>query len=101
MTNQAGISSTGSITVWRCPVTCSVTNVRGYKVGGTGARINAIRNGTDTHLAADLLVNTDNAWTDGGAVTNTAYAGGDRLTIRILNLTGSVTEVAVQVDFSR
>jgi len=39
--------SVWNIIVWRAPFACTVTNVRGYRVGGTGATINARRNGAD------------------------------------------------------
>src|SRR3990167_2355378 len=34
-----------NVPVWRAPFACTVTNVRGYRVGGTGAVINARRKG--------------------------------------------------------
>ena len=85
--------------VWYATCACVVMNVRGYRVGGTGATINARRNGANNHLASALsLVNAD-TWYDGGAVQNTAYVAGDKLEIMIVGVTGEVTQVAVQVDF--
>ena len=93
--------STGNYSVWRAPYACTVTNVRGYRQAGTGATINARRNGASNHLASDLSVASTGAWTDGGVVQNTAYIAGDRLEIMITTLSGTPTEVAVQVDFTR
>jgi len=90
-----------NIIVWRAPFPCTVTNVRGYRVGGTTASINARRNGTSTHLASDNVIGTADVWDDGGAVQNTAYVAGDKLEIMITVVTGSPTQVAVQVDFTR
>lgn len=90
-----------NIPVWRAPFACTVTNVRGYRVGGTGAVINARRNGASTHLASNLSLTSADTWTDGGAVQNTAYATGDRMEIMIVSTAGSPTEVAIQVDFTR
>jgi len=90
-----------NIIVWRAPFTCTVTNVRGYRVGGTTASINARRNGTSNHLASDNVIGTADVWDDGGAVQNIAYAVGDKLEIMITVVTGSPTQVAVQVDFRR
>lgn len=90
-----------NIIVWRAPFACTVTNVRGYRVGGTTASINARKNGTDEHLSSDNVIGTPDVWDDGGAVSNTAYAIGDKLEIMITVVTGSPTQVAVQVDFER
>jgi len=78
-----------NIIVWRAPFACTVTNVRGYRVGGTGATINARRNGTLNHLASALSVSSADTWMDGGAVSNTAYAAGDKLEIMIVTTTGT------------
>ena len=90
-----------NIIVWRAPFACTVTNVRGYRVGGTGATINARRNGTLNHLASALSVSSADTWMDGGAVSNTAYAAGDKLEIMIVTTAGTVTQLAIQVDYTR
>lgn len=90
-----------NIIVWRAPFACTVTNVRGYRVGGTGATINARRNGASNHLGSALSLTSADTWTDGGAVSNTAYVAGDKLEIMLVTLTGSPTQVAVQVDYTR
>ena len=97
------LSPTGAINVivWRAPYPCTVTNVRGYRVGGTGATINARRNGSSNHLSSDLSLSSADTWTDGGSVQNTAYAAGDKLEIMVASVTGSPTQVAIQVDFTR
>lgn len=89
------------VVTWRAPYACTVTNVRGYRVGGTGTTINARRNGVDEHLAGDLSLGSADAWADGGAVQNTAYVAGDKLEIRLKSITGAVTQVNVQVDLTR
>jgi hypothetical protein len=78
-----------------------VTNVRGYRVGGTGATINARHNGASNHLASALSLSSADTWLDGGAVQNTAYAAGDKLEIMIVTVAGSPTQVAIQVDFTK
>jgi hypothetical protein len=90
-----------NVIVWRAPFACTVTAVKGYRVGGTGATINARRNGASNHLASDLSLTSADTWTDGGAVQNTAYAAGDKLEIMIQSITGAPTQVAVQVEFTR
>lgn len=90
-----------NVIIWRAPFACTVTNVRGYRVGGTGATVNARRNGSSNHLASAVSLTSADTWTDGGAVQNTAYVAGDKLEIMIVSLTGNPTQCAVQVDFTR
>jgi len=88
-----------NIIVWRAPFACTVTNVRGYRVGGTGATINARRNGASNHLSSALSLTSADTWMDGGAVQNTAYVAGDKLEIMVVTVAGSPDQVAVQIDF--
>ena len=90
-----------NVIVWRAPFACTVTAVKGYRVGGTGATINARRNGTSNHLASDLSLSSADTWTDGGSVQNTAYAAGDKLEIMVVSTTGTVTQLGIQVDYTR
>lgn len=96
----AGVAVVNLI-VWRAPFACTVTNVRGYRVGGTGATINARKNGASNHLASALSLTSADSWMDGGSVQNTAYAVGDKMEIMVVSVTGTVTQVAIQVDLVR
>jgi hypothetical protein len=89
--------------VWRAPFACEVLNVRGYRVGGTGATINARRGSGpgDDHLASDLSLTSPNVWMDGGPVQNIVYAGGEEMWILITGITGTPDQVAIQVDLRR
>lgn len=98
--NSAGIT-TGNIAVWRAPYACTVTNVYGFRVGGTGATVNARKNGTSNHLASAVSLSSASTWTDGGTVQNTSYAAGDSLEIMVVSVTGTVTMLGIQVDFVR
>jgi hypothetical protein len=89
-----------NVIVWRAPYNCTLTNVRGYRVEGTGATINARLNGASNHLAAALSLTNADEWMDGGAVQNTAYVAGDKLEIMVVTVAGSPTQVAIQVDLT-
>ena len=93
--------SAGNHVVWRAPFACTVTNVRGYRVGGSGATINARNEGANDHLSSDLSLTSADTWMDGGAVQNTAYAAGEKLEIMVQSVAGSPTSVVIQVDFTR
>lgn len=90
-----------NLPVWNALFACTVTNVRGYRVGGSGATINARRKGTDNFLASALSLTSENAWMDGGSVTNTAIAANDLVELMIVSVTGSPTKVMIEVDFTR
>jgi hypothetical protein len=86
-----------SYVVWRAPKACTVVAVRGYRVGGTGATINAQRGVSDL-LATDLSLSTASTWLSGPSVQNASFAAGDSLTVAIRSVSGSPTAVTIQVD---
>lgn len=86
------------IPAWRADAEAQVLAVRGYRVGGTGATINARKNGTDEHLSSDLSLTSPNTWMTDTTIQNAVYAAGDSLELRIKSVSGSPTEVAVQID---
>ena len=100
LVNSSGITTSGSFIVWTATKNCTVTAVKGYKVGGTSITFNARKNGSSTHLASDATANSDNTWTDGGAVQNTSYINGDKMEISVPSINGAVTQIAVQVNLT-
>ena len=90
-----------NVIVWIAPFACTVTSVKGYRVGGTGATINARLNGASNHMASHLSITSADTWTDGGAVQNTAYSVTDKLEIMIVTVTGSPTQIAIQINFTK
>ncbi len=90
-----------NLVVWYAPFACTVTHVRGYRVGGSAAGINARRNhsGYLNHLSSTLALAED-VWTDDSGVQNTSYAIGDWLEVMIVSQTGNPTQVVVQVEFT-
>lgn len=91
----------GNFIVWYADTACTVTNVRGYRVGGTGATVNARLNGASNHLATAVSLAGADAWTDGGAVQNTTYAAGDKLEVMVVSVAEAPTQIAIEVDFVR
>jgi hypothetical protein len=69
--------------------------------GSTTSTFNARKNGASNHLATAASISSLDTWIDGGAVQNTSYAAGDKLEIMIVTLSGSPTQFAIQVDFTR
>ena len=97
--NPNGIIDTVNLPVWLYVTrACTVTHVKGWRVGGTGATINARKNGSSTHLSSALSLTSASTVMDGGAEQNTGYVIGDRMEMMIVSLTGDPTEVAVQIN---
>lgn len=90
-----------NIVVWYAPFDCTVTNVLGYVDGATGSVINARRNGTLTLLVSNLTLGVADVWIDGGAVQNTAVSTGDKLEIMVISVSGTPTQIAVEIQLTR
>ncbi len=99
--NGDGITAAINVITWIAPYACTVTAVKGYRVDGTGATINARKNGSLNHLASNLSLTSASTWMDGGSVQNTSYSAGDKLEIMIVTASGSPTQIAVSVYFTR
>lgn len=98
--NPNGISAGINIITWQALFPCTVMGLRAYRVDGTGATVNARKNGTSNHLASDLSLTSADTWMDAGAVQNQGYAIGDKLEIMVVSVAGTPTQVAIQVDLA-
>ena len=96
--NPSGITTTGSFVVWQSPLSCTVTNVKGFRSGGTGAVVNAQKNNIGSILETSLTTTAD-TWTSSSTVQSQSFASGDTLSIWVQQITGSVTQLAIQVEF--
>jgi hypothetical protein len=86
--------------VWIATRTCTVTSIKGFRIGGTGATINAGNLSTGNHLASHLsLVNASTVY-DGGAVQSTSYTTGQVLKIYVISVSGGPTQITIQVNFT-
>lgn len=99
--NPYGITAAINIFTWVAPYFCTVTAVKGYRVGGTGATINARKNGSLNHLVSALSLTSADTVMDGGAVQNTQYQAGDKLEIMVVSATGSPTQLGILVYVTR
>lgn len=87
----------GSYVIWRAQKACTVTGVHAYRVGGTGATVNATAGGLDL-LATDLSLSTADTWLSGTGLQNVDLAEGEALAVAVRSVAGA-TSLAVQVDF--
>jgi hypothetical protein len=99
--NPNGLVNAVSFPIWRAPFSCIVTNVRGLRIGGTGATINARKNGTDTHLASALSLTSENTLMDGGAPQNVQYDTGDLMEAMLVSTSGKPPYILIQIDLIR
>ncbi|WP_234473862.1 MULTISPECIES: hypothetical protein [unclassified Streptomyces] len=86
-----------SYVIWRAPHACTVTAVRGYREGGSGATVNATVNGADL-LAVDLSLSTPDTWLSGPAVQNAPMAAGDTLAVAVRSAAGTPTAITILID---
>ncbi|MEU6614499.1 hypothetical protein [Streptomyces parvus] len=86
-----------SYAIWRAPHACTVTAVRGYREGGSGATINAVAGGADL-LAVNLSLATAGTWLSGPGVQNAALEAGDTVAVAVRSVAGSPTAVTILID---
>jgi hypothetical protein len=85
--------------VLRAPRALTVSAVRGFRVGGTAASVNARNGATNKILAVDLSLATASTWTSSTTVQNATLAAGDYLQMEVTGVTGTLTYLVVQVDY--
>lgn len=94
----------GDYVAWRCRFASTVNAVYGYRVGGTGATVNAIRRRAGANvdlLASDLSLTSADGWLAGGSPQNTGWAIGDALLISVRSIAGAPTQAGIQVDLTK
>ncbi len=87
-----------NLVIWRATAGCTVTQISGYRVGGTGATINARKNGTAL-LASDVSMSTEGNWVSSSAIQNQGVVAGDTIEVAISAVTGAPSQVAIQIEF--
>lgn len=88
----------GTHVLWRAPVACKVTAVRAYRLGGTGATVNAQKNGGNL-LAADLSVTAAATWASASPTAAVGkLAAGDTLAAVVVTAGGAPTDLTIQID---
>ena len=83
--------------LWRAPKGCTIVGIYGYRVGGTGAVVNAQIGATKA--ATDLSLTSADAYM--AATLDSAHvkmAAGDVLSSLIVSVAGTPTSVRIQVD---
>jgi hypothetical protein len=93
--NPAGATTRN---VSRATVAGNVKKIYALVEGGVNAVVNASRAGSNLR-SADLTVTAGAGWVDFGTLQNTLTSIGDAFKIEIVSISGSPTEVAIQIEF--
>lgn len=99
--NPDGISAARNYMLWKVPFACTVKNITGYRLGGTGATINARKNGSDNHLESALSLADAETFYNNTTIQNATYAAGDTLQAMIVSVDGNPTQILIQIDVER
>jgi len=96
-----------SVTIWRAPFNCTVTNV--WASLGNGdlndtASVNARRNfvgqiASGSGAANTHIIITGSVWQSASSILTSSFSTGDTLEIMLISSSGFPTQVAIQVDF--
>lgn len=98
-------SATADYMVWRAPFACTVTAVRGYRVGGTSASVTAgsspAASVVITNFATGFTTASNTGTWDSGTVTSSAVASTNNVWVRITAISGTATQLCIQIDMTR
>ena len=83
--------------VFTAPFAMTVTSIKAIHSGGTSVTINVGKNGTSTKLLGSDYTTTT-SWASAGTVQNGTLAADDYLQIMIGTVSGSVDQVAIQIE---
>jgi hypothetical protein len=82
--------------VFRAPVAMTIDAIYAIHVAGTNCTVNVRKNGSSALRSSDYTTTT--SWASFGSLQNNTLAAGDYLEIQIVTVTGSVEQVAIQIE---
>jgi hypothetical protein len=82
--------------VFRAPVAMTIDAIYAIHEGGTSCNVNVRKNGSSTLRSSDYTTTT--SWASFGTLQNNTLAAGDSLEVQIVSVSGSVNQVAVQIE---
>ncbi len=90
-------TATRTIVIGRIQVAGTALKVQAYRNGGTAATVQVKNNGTNMLSAA--LTTSTGAWASSTGFASTALAVGDSISISIESITGTPSEITIQLEF--
>jgi hypothetical protein len=95
-------SDTGSYPVWRIPFPFTASQILAFSTSSlspfSGSLVN-ISNNISASLLALPLVLTGSTWVSSSVIQYPTFSAGDMLSFNFLTLTGSLTEVIIQINY--
>jgi hypothetical protein len=88
----------GTYNVRRVRAAGTVTAVYALVTGGTSVTVNAQAGGLDLR-SSDLVVTAGAGWVSFGTLQNTDLAAGESLSIEVVSVSGTPSEVAIQIEY--
>jgi hypothetical protein len=88
-----------SIIIWRASTKCTVAAIHAVRTGGSGASVNVRKNNALFVLSSDLSLATAGNWLSGSNLQNATFDPGDSLEIVIAAVSGTPTQIGIQIDF--
>ena len=85
--------------LWVAGFDCTIARIRGIRTGGTGLTLNALI-GASYSNAVDLSLSTADSWTSAAADLTVDVTAGDIIKVEVVSVTGTPTNLIIQVDFS-
>ena len=91
------------VPLWRVPYSITITAIYVYRLGGTGATLNARKLSAGvatTLLVSDFSATTTNPWVAAGSLAaGSTLAAGDSLEALVQSITGTPNYLAIQIDY--
>jgi hypothetical protein len=92
---------TGSFVFWRVPYPITASSITAFSTSSlgptSGSQVSANKNGS--LLLVTPLAVTTSTWVSSSTLQNQNFNTGDVLGFNFLTLTGSLTQIVIQVDF--
>lgn len=94
------VSATDSSILFECRESGdTVREIRAIRTGGTSAQINVTKNGSSDLLTANYTTTT--SFASAGTLQNNGLATGDVIRVALRAISGTVTEIVVQLTINR
>jgi len=100
-----------TVTAWRATFPCTIVKVQAHMQGSSSPNVtvNAAKNaggatGTGTNiLSSNITLSTNDAWVSSTGISSAAssFAIDDELEVSVVGVTGTITELTIQVDMTR
>ena len=97
-------SDTGSYPVWRISFPITASQILAFSTSSlspfSGSLVNISRNVSSSLLTTPLSL-TSSTWVSSSVIPFPSFSAGDMLSFNFLTLTGSLTEIVIQINYTK